>query len=426
MATGIDTQPEAANTTAPRKPDCRACGARLARTFVDLGSTPLANTYLTADALALPELFYPLRVYVCDRCFLVQLPPTVAPEELFTDYAYLSSYSESWLHHAHEYVQRVSERFGLDSRSKVVEIASNDGYLLQYFKERGVPVLGIEPAQNAAEAAEAAGIRTLVRFFGLAAAHELAAAGESADLLIGNNVLAHVPALNDFVEGMRALLRPSGVATMEFPHLMRLIERTEFDTIYHEHVSYFSFIAVQRLFAQHGLTIFDVEELSTHGGSLRIYACHSERPKPVERAVDELRRREREAGLERLNTYAGFADRVASAKLSLVEFLISVKRDGNSVVGYGAPAKGNTLLNYCGVRGDLIDYVVDRNPYKQGLFLPGTRIPIYDPSRIAETRPDYLLILPWNLQEEVMAQMSYVREFGCRFVVPIPAATVLA
>jgi SAM-dependent methyltransferase len=423
----MDTVPhtEGARILTPGSLTCRACDAPLASVFVDLGSSPLANAYLTSEDLERPEVHYPLRVYVCEACFLVQLPQVVTPEELFSDYAYLSSYSESWLQHCREYVEHVTGRFNLDSRRKVIEIASNDGYLLQYFKERGIPVLGIEPARNAAQVAEARGIRTRVEFFGSAVANKLAEAGERADLLIGNNVLAHVPALNDFVGGMRALLQPAGIATLEFPHLLRLIEKTEFDTIYHEHVSYLSLVSVERVFNRHGLTIFDVEELSTHGGSLRIYVCHSHQPRPLEPAVGQLLRRERDAGLEQLETYAAFADRVAAAKLSLLEFLVSAKKDGKTVVGYGAPAKGNTLLTYCGIRTDFIDYVVDRNPRKQGLFLPGTHIPIHDPARIAETRPDYLLILPWNLQEEVIDQMSPIRDFGCRFVVPIPETTVI-
>jgi SAM-dependent methyltransferase len=405
---------------------CRSCDAPLTRVFVDLGSSPLANAYLTAEDLERPEIFYPLRVYVCERCLLVQLPSVVTPEELFSEYAYLSSYSDTWVRHARDYCERISERFGLDSSSRVVEVASNDGYLLLHFQERGIPVLGIEPARNAAEVAEAKGIRTLVEFFGSATAARLAEAGEGADLLVGNNVLAHVPSLNDFVAGVHALLRPTGVATLEFPHLLELMEATEFDTIYHEHVSYLSLLAVQQVFSRNGLTIFDVEELATHGGSLRIYACRADDSRPIAPAVDELLRRERGAGLEQPEAYAAFADRVANAKRSLLRFLVSAKNDGKTIVGYGAPAKGNTLLNYCGVRTDFVDYVVDRNPRKQGRFLPGTHIPIHDPSRIAETRPDYLLILPWNLREEVMDQMSHVREFGCQFVVPIPETTVVA
>ena len=410
---------------APTRNECRSCGAPLAHTFVDLGSSPLANMYLTEAELKRPEVFFPLHVYVCERCFLVQLPPAVTPEELFSDYAYLSSYSDSWLRHAEEYVDHVVGRFGLDRRSDVVEVASNDGYLLQYFKARGMPVLGIDPARNAAEAAEAKGIPTLVRFFGLETARELAADGAGADLLIGNNVLAHVPALNDFVEGLKVFLRPRGIGTIEFPHLLRLIEQTEFDTIYHEHVSYFSLLAVERIFDRHGLTIFHVDELATHGGSLRIYLCHEEQARPVEPAVEALRRREREAGLEELDAYSAFADRVAAAKRSLLEFLVAAKGAGKTIVGYGAAAKGNTLLNYCGVRRDFLDYVVDRNPRKQGLYLPGTHIPIHDPSKVKQTRPNYLLILPWNLQDEVMDQMSHVRDFGCKFVVPIPETNVL-
>jgi SAM-dependent methyltransferase len=423
IGTAVEEQAQSVLTAADA--DCRSCGAPLAHTFVDLGSSPLANSYLSADQLERPEIFYPLHVYVCERCFLVQLPSAISPEELFSDYAYLSSYSDSWRQHAKEYVGLATSRFGLDPTSRVVEIASNDGYLLQYFRDAGVPVLGVEPARNAAEAAERAGIRTIVRFFGLTTAHELAAAGESADLIVANNVLAHVPLLNDFVAGIRALLHPQGVATLEFPHLSRLIEKTEFDTIYHEHLCYFSLLAVQPVFAQNGLMIFDVEELPTHGGSLRIYACRSDAARAVEPAVEELHEREREEGLEELETFGAFAERVLAAKCSLLEFLIGAKQEGKDVVGYGAPAKGNTLLNYCGIRRDFLDYVVDRSPLKQGLFLPGTHIPIFDPGRIAETRPDYVLILPWNLQEEVLAQMSHVRDFGCRFVVPIPKTRVL-
>lgn len=406
-------------------PSCRSCAAPLDHVFVDLGSSPLANAYLTADELRQPEVFYPLCVYVCERCFLVQLPSAVPPDELFGQYAYLSSYSDSWVRHAAEYADRVMGRFGLDSSSKVVEVASNDGYLLQHFRERGIPVLGIDPAQNAAQVAEQKGIRTLVEFFGSSTARRLAGAGESADLLVGNNVLAHVPALVDFVAGIRELLKPHGVATLEFPHLLRLIEATEFDTIYHEHVSYLSLVAVDRVFQRNGLTIFDVEELPTHGGSLRVYASRSEGARAVEPAVGELLRRERGAGLEQLETYEAFGDRVAAVKRSLLEFLISAKNREEVVAGYGAPAKGNTLLNYCGIRTDLVEYVVDRSPLKQGRFLPGTHIPIHDPVRVAETRPDYLLILPWNLRQEIVEQMGHVREFGCRFVVPIPETTIV-
>jgi C-methyltransferase-like protein/putative zinc binding protein/methyltransferase family protein len=404
---------------------CRSCGAALTHVFVDLGNSPLANAYLSEAQLAEREPFYPLRVYVCDGCFLVQLPPAVAPAEMFQDYAYFSSYSDSWLRHARTYAEGVIERLGLDSTSKVIEIASNDGYLLKYFKELGVPVLGIEPAANVAAAAQQAGIPTLIEFFGLDTARRLRAEGEQGSLLVGNNVLAHVPDLTGFVEGLEVLLEPGGVVTMEFPHLLWLIENGEFDTIYHEHLFYFSLIAVERVFAQAGLTLFDVEELPTHGGSLRIYARHADdHSKRVETAVDELRSRERHAGLDRLDIYESFDERAREVKRGLLDFLIRRKREGKSIVGYGAAAKGNTLLNYCGIRRDFLDYVVDRSPHKQGLFLPGTHLPILDPGAVSETKPDYLLILPWNLRDEIMEQMSHVRAFGCKFVVPIPETAV--
>ncbi len=405
---------------------CRSCGEPLATTFVDLGGSPLANAYLSAAQLDEAERFYPLRVFVCETCFLVQLPRAVAPEEIFDDYAYFSSFSDSWVAHARRYVELVIERFGYDASSKVIEIASNDGYLLRSFVERGVPVLGIEPAANVAAAAQEAGVPTLVEFFGIELARRLRSEGEGADLLIGNNVLAHVPDLNGFVAGLAELLLPGGVVTMEFPHLLPLIEKTEFDTIYHEHFSYFSLLAVERPFAAAGLKIFDVEEIPTHGGSLRIYAGHAtDDSKPVGSNVLELRAREREAGLERIATYTQFAEGVRAVKLDLLEFLVGAKRAGKSVVAYGAAAKGNTLLNYCGVKDDLVDYVVDRSPHKQGRFLPGTHLAIHAPSEVDRTRPDYLLILPWNLKEEIVEQMAHVRAFGCQFVVPIPSTTVI-
>lgn len=404
---------------------CRSCGAPLTRVFVDLGSSPLANAYLSEAQLAEPELFYPLRVYVCDGCFLVQLPPVVSPAEIFEDYAYFSSYSESWLDHARLYAEKMIERFRLESTSTVVEIASNDGYLLQYFKDAGLPVLGVEPAANVAAVAQEAGIPTLIEFFGLDTARRLSREGRRGDVVVANNVLAHVPDLTGFVAGLELLLAPRGVATVEFPHLLRLMESGEFDTIYHEHLFYFSLLAVERVFAQAGLKLFDVNELPTHGGSLRIYARHAnDESKPVEGAVDELRARERDAGFEGLDAYDAFEERTRNAKRSLLEFLVRAKREGKSIVGYGAPAKGNTLLNYCGIRGDFLDYVVDRSPHKQGLFLPGTHLPILDPSTVSETKPDYLLILPWNLRGEIMEQMKHVRSFGCKFVVPIPETTV--
>jgi SAM-dependent methyltransferase len=395
---------------------------RLEHVFADLGSSPLANSYLRAEDLAKAEPFYPLTVYVCGDCFLVQLPESASPESIFSDYAYFSSTSESWIRHAQAYVESISERLSLGPESQVVEIASNDGYLLQWFVERGVPVLGVEPAANVAADAFERGIPTRVAFFGSATANELLAEGLAADLLLGNNVLAHVPDLNDFVAGVATLLKPGGTATFEFPHLLQLIEQTEFDTIYHEHFSYFSLLAVAPVFERHGLGVVDVEELPTHGGSLRLYVRHEGRPG---KRVEELLARERAAGLDGLERYARFEQQVRAVKRDLLELLIGARRDGAQIAGYGAAAKGNTLLNYCGIRADLLDYVVDRSPYKQGLFLPGTRLPIHPPERIAESRPDLVLILPWNLRDEIVRQMAHVRDWGGRFVVPVPTATVL-
>ncbi len=404
---------------------CRSCGATLERTFIDLGMSPLANSYIKPDQLNRMEPFYPLHVYVCEKCLLVQLKQFAAPHDIFSDYAYFSSFSDSWLAHAKAYVDMIVGRFGLDLSSKVVEIASNDGYLLQNFVSRGIPVLGVEPASNIAEVAKKKGIQTKVAFFGENTARDVAADGWAADLIIGNNVLAHVPDLNDFVNGLKVLLKPTGLITMEFPHLLQLMQQNQFDTIYHEHFSYFSFLAVEQVFARHGMTLFDVEELSTHGGSLRIYACHNDdTSKPVQARAKELKSREEAAGFGRLNHYLSFGPRVEATKRKVLSFLISAKQEGKHVVGYGAPAKGNTLLNYCGVRTDLIDYTVDRSPHKQGHFLPGVHIPIYGPERVRDTRPDYLLILPWNIREEVMQQMSFIREWGGKFVVPIPEVQV--
>jgi SAM-dependent methyltransferase len=405
---------------------CRFCGASLLHVFVDLGASPLANSYLEPEDLGKAEPFYPLCVYVCDQCFLVQLPEEEKAEAIFSEYAYFSSYSESWLRHAETYARAMIERFGLGPGHQVIEIASNDGYLLRWFKERGIPVLGIEPARNVAAAAEEAGIPTLVKFFGEATASELAAAGSRADVLVGNNVLAHVPDLNDFVAGLKILLAPSGVLTMEFPHLLRLMEEDQFDTIYHEHYSYFSFTTVRKVFAAHGLTLFDVEELQTHGGSLRIYARRDDDlAKVIEDRVGDLLAREEAAGLGRIEAYSSFGEQVQRVKRGLLQFLIRTKEEGRSVAAYGAPAKGNTLLNYCGIRTDFLDYTVDRSPHKQGRFLPGTRIPIHAPDRLRETRPDYVLILPWNLKEEIVEQMADVRSWGGRFVVAIPEVRVL-
>jgi len=405
---------------------CRACDAELKHTFVDLGVSPLSNSYLAAADLQAMEPHYPLKVLLCAHCWLVQSPAVARPEDIFSDYAYFSSYSDSWLRHAEDYVEKMIQRFGFDKTHNMVEIASNDGYLLQYFLQRGIPVLGIEPAANVAKVAVEKGIPTLVKFFGTETAREMVAEGKAADLLLGNNVLAHVPNLNDFMAGMKIALEPSGVITMEFPHLMRLMAENQFDTIYHEHFSYFSFLSVEQAFARHGITLFDVEELPTHGGSLRIYGCHEEGgTHPITENVTELRERELREGFDRLETYQGFARQVEETKRNLLEFLIKAKREGKTVVGYGAPAKGNTLLNYCGVRSDFLDYTVDRSPHKQGHFLPGTRIPIYAREKIRETKPDYVLILPWNLKDEITSQMAHIREWGGRFVVPIPKVEVL-
>lgn len=405
---------------------CRFCGTELRHTFVDLGKTPLANSFLTKEELNQKEPVYPLHVRVCHVCFLAQLEEFESPAHIFSDYAYFSSYSESWLRHARLYSENMVSRFGLGSESHVVEIASNDGYLLQYFLSQGIPVLGIEPATNVALAAQEKGIPTLTEFFGVQTATEMRAAGKTADLLLGNNVLAHVPELNDFVAGLKIVLKPQGVITMEFPHLMRLISGNQFDTIYHEHFSYFSFTTVEQVFARHGLTLFDVEELSTHGGSLRIYAQHSEyEDREITDRVAELKERERETGAGRLETFAAFGERVKETKRALLDFLIVAKREGKSVVGYGAPAKGNTLLNYCGIGTDLIDYTVDLNPHKHGHFLPGSHIPIHSPEKINQTRPDYVLILPWNLRDEIIGQLENAREWGVKFVVPIPSVEII-
>ncbi len=404
---------------------CRFCKAELHHTFVDLGMSPLCESYLRPEQLNEMEPFYPLHVFVCERCFLVQLEEFVSPDHIFTEYAYFSSYSDSWLEHCRRYTEHMLGRFDLNGRSLVIEVASNDGYLLQYFVEKGIPVLGIEPAANVAKVAEEKQVPTLVRFFGKQLAAEMASEGKQADLLIGNNVLAQVPDLRDFVAGMKILLKPQGVLTLEFPHLLRLMEENQFDTIYHEHFSYFSFLTAKEIFGAHGLVLFDVEELATHGGSLRIFGRHAEdTSRPITERVLELMAREEAAGLKRLDCYRSFAEKVKKTKRGLLRCLIRAKEEGKSIVGYGAPGKGNTLLNYCGAGKDLIDYTVDRNPYKQGRFTPGMHIPIYHPDKIRETRPDYLLILPWNLRQEIMQQMSFVREWGGKFIIPIPEATI--
>jgi SAM-dependent methyltransferase len=418
----IGVQTERLPATSPK---CRFCDAALTQTFVDLGMSPMCESFLHADQLNQMEAFYPLHTYVCGDCFLVQLESYAAPEEIFTEYAYFSSYSDSWLAHAKDYVEMAIERFGLDGSSLVVELASNDGYLLQYFVEREVPVLGIEPAQNVAKVAVERGVDTKVAFFDDALARQLVAENKAADLIAGNNVLAQVPDLNGFVAGIKALLKPDGVVTIEVPHLMRLMEENQFDTIYHEHFSYFSFTNASRIFACHGMTLFDVEELPTHGGSLRLFSRHDDdETKPVTARVQELEAREIETGLNRLETYASFGQQVEATKRNLLEFLIERRREGKSIAGYGAPGKGNTLLNYCAIRTDMIAYTVDRNPYKHGMFLPGTHIPIYPPERIAETQPDYVVIMPWNLKDEIMAQLAYICDWGGKFVVFIPEVRV--
>jgi len=388
--------------------------------------SPLCEDFLTQAELNAMEPFYPLYVWVCEKCFLVQLQEYVTPDKIFDDYAYFSSFSDSWLRHAAKYADMVTERFDLNANSLVVEIASNDGYLLKNFVEKQIPALGIEPAANVAEAAVEKGVDTVVRFFGCETAEALVAEGKRADLLLGNNVLAHVPDINDFVGGQKILLKPEGVITMEFPHLARLMERNQYDTIYHEHFSYLSFTTVEQIFAKHGLTLFDVEELPSHGGSLRIFARHTENTKlPVQDSVETLRRAEAEQGFKSLEHYLGFTNQVEKTKRDLLSFLIKAKEEGKSTVAYGAPGKGNTLLNYCGIRTDLLDYAVDRNPYKHGRFTPGTHIPIFDTPKIKETRPDYVLILPWNLTREITEQHAYIAEWGGRFVVPIPEVSVI-
>lgn len=393
--------------------------------FVDLGMSPISNAYLSPLELHQMEPFYPLRPLVCEECFLVQLEEFETPRQIFgNDYAYFSSFSTSWLAHAERYVELAIERFGLNDRSQVIELASNDGYLLQFFAQRKIPVLGVEPAANVAAAAEERGVPTVVEFFGAATAEVLAERG-LADLLVANNVLAHVPDINDFVAGMKLLLRPEGTITVEFPHLLRLISENQFDTIYHEHFSYFSFTTACRAFERHGLSVFDVEELPTHGGSIRVFACHAESTKHEQTSrMAELLQRERQERLDRLEPYLAFGERARRAKREILAFFVEQKNAGATIVGYGAPAKGNTMLNFCGIRSDFLEFTVDRNPHKQGRFLPGSHIPIRAPEAIAQGRPDFVYILPWNLKDEIIEQVSYIREWGGRFVTHTPALQI--
>ena len=404
---------------------CRYCESELTQNFIDLGMAPLSNSYLSAEQINKKELFYPLHVFVCNNCLLVQLEEFESPQNIFTNYAYFSSYSKTWLEHAQEYVNMMITRFGFAEKSQVIEIASNDGYLLQYFKEKKIPVLGIEPATNVAKVAEKKGISTLTKFFGVKTAKELVDKGIEADLLLGNNVLAHVPNLNDFIKGMKIILKKNGIITMEFPHLLQLIKENQFDTIYHEHFSYFSFLTVQKIFSSHGLTIFDVEEIPTHGGSLRIFLKHdNDDTKPIQNNVKILNSKEMKFGLDKIDTYKTFQKQIEKIKCKIQEFFINTKNEGKKVVGYGAPAKGNTLLNYCKITSDLMEYTADISNYKQGMFLPGTHIPIVNPEKIKETKPDYVFILPWNLKNEIMEQMNTIRKWGGKFVIPIPEVKI--
>jgi SAM-dependent methyltransferase len=407
----------------PSGQSCRFCGKGLSQTFVDLGMSPMCESY-QADTNH-GETYYPLHVYVCGNCFLVQLDEYESREAIFSDYLYFSSFSDSWLKHAETYCEKMISRFGLNQQSFAVEVASNDGYLLQYFVKRNVPVLGIEPAANVAKVAEEKGVPTLVEFFGTELAKKLVAEGRSADLVLGNNVFAQVPDLNDFTEGLKVLLKPEGVLTLEFPHLLKLIELNEFDTIYHEHFSYFSMLTTIKIMEAHGMKVFDVDELKSHGGSLRVYACRKEsKTHAVGPNVAKVLADEKNAGLYSVEGYKGYAKQVKETKLALLDVLLKAAKEGKKVAGYGAPGKSATLLHYCGITKDLISYTVDRSPYKHGRFLPGTHIPIYHPDKIRETKPDFVVILPWNLKDEIMKQLDFIREWGGRFIVPIPKAAI--
>lgn len=407
-------------------PKCRFCGQELTETFVNLGLSPLSNSYIRRENLNCGQANYPLHVYTCKNCFLVQLDEFESPENIFSDYAYFSSYSDSWLRHAKQYTIDMIEKFKFDENSQIIEIASNDGYLLQFFKDQAIPVTGIEPAVNVAEVARKKGIPTITEFFGETLAKKLIKENKQADLLLGNNVLAHVPNINDFVKGLKLTLKPNGVITMEFPHLLNLIEKTQFDTIYHEHFSYLSFYSVRKIFNDHGLKLFDVQEWETHGGSLRIFACHEECDKyTVTDEVEKMLEKERKAGITDINTYQNFYKQVEKIKFDLLKLLISLKENNKQIIAYGAPAKGNTLLNYCGIRTEFIDYTVDKSPHKQNNYLPGTQIPILAPEIITHTKPDYILILPWNLKNEIMEQLAYTKSWGAKFILPIPTVEVI-
>lgn len=404
---------------------CRFCSEILTETFLDLGTSPLANSFLNEEKIKGVEKFYPLHVFVCKKCLLVQLAEFESPEHIFSDYIYFSSYSDTWLKHAENYVDMITKRFGFDSNTQIMEIASNDGYLLQFFKKKNMPVLGIEPAANVARIAEEKGIPTVIKFFGRKTATELIQTEKQADLLIGNNVLAHVPDLNDFVAGMKIVLKPKGVITIEFPHILQLMQHKQFDTIYHEHFSYFSLLVLLKVFSFHKLIIFDVDEITTHGGSLRIYVKHMENDDiSTSERVNAIIEKERDFGLEKLSTYTNFQNQINDMKKNICEFFNNIKKNNKTIVGYGAPAKGNTLLNFCNIGLDEISYIVDKNPYKQGLYLPGTHIPIRNPEEILKTKPDYLLILPWNLKDEIMLQMTHIRKWEGKFVVLIPEVKI--
>jgi|APSaa5957512493_1039668.scaffolds.fasta_scaffold20824_2 hypothetical protein len=404
---------------------CRFCNSDLNQIFVDLGQSPLANSYIKKNDFE-NENTYPLCAYLCENCLLVQLEEIQSPEHIFSDYAYFSSFSSSWLSHAQDYVEMITKRFSLNNHSLVIEIASNDGYLLQNFVKKNIPILGIEPARNVAKAAIEKNIPTQVEFFDSTLAKDLTKNGKYADLIIGNNVLAHVPCLNDFISGLKILLKPSGIITLEFPHLLQLMKNNQFDTIYHEHFSYFSLLSLQKILSFHGFQIFDVEELSTHGGSMRIFITHLENKSiQTNKNVEQLILKEKEFGLDKLETYKKFSENVLHVKSKLINFFNDAKQNSKKIVCYGAPAKGNTLLNYCNITSDLVEYTVDKSPHKQGMFLPGTHIPIYDPKKIKETKPDYVLILPWNLKEEIMKQLDFIRNWNGKFIVPIPEVKIL-